>query len=92
MEAELYLYLKTLAKAESKLGVLLPAADAEDGTNFLNCAQLEFLLEEPSFVAQFRGNKDIASGFLQQVAEEHGTLEKASNEVRIFFFFFVELN
>jgi hypothetical protein len=87
MEAELYLYLKTLAKAESKLGVLLPAADAEDGTNFLNCAQLEFLLEEPSFVAQFRGNKDIASGFLQQVAEEHGTLEKASNEVRIFIFF-----
>ncbi|CAK9234015.1 unnamed protein product [Sphagnum troendelagicum] len=82
MEAELYLYLKTLAKAESKLGVLLPAADAEDGTNFLNCAQLEFLLEEPSFVAQFRGNKDIASGFLQQVVEEHGTLEKASNEVQ----------
>jgi hypothetical protein len=86
MEAELYLYLKTLAKAESKLGVLLPAAaDAEDGTNFLNCAQLEFLLEEPSFLAQFRGNKDIASGFLQQVTEEHGTVEKASNEVRNFF-------
>lgn len=80
-EPDFYLYLRCLAKAQSKVGVLFPTEN-EDGT-FINTNpnQTDILLEEPAFLAQFRGSKDVAVDFLEKFAAANGFVEKVSNEV-----------
>jgi hypothetical protein len=84
-EPDLYLYLKCLSKAQSKLGVLFPTEN-EDGT-FINTNpnQTDILLEEPTLMAQFRDNKDVAVDFLEQYAAENGFVEKVSTEVDVIY-------
>lgn len=63
------------------MGVLFPTEN-EDGT-FINTNpnQTDILLEEPAFLAQFRGSKDVAVDFLEKFAAANGFVEKVSNEV-----------
>ncbi|KAG0616113.1 hypothetical protein M758_5G091300 [Ceratodon purpureus] len=81
-EPDFYLYLRCLSKAQSKVGVLFPTEN-EDGTYInTNPNQTDILLEEPTLMAQFRDNKDVAVDFLEQYAAANGFTEKVSNEVQ----------
>lgn len=74
------MYLKVLAKGQSKVGVLY--SEQDDGIVFLNCSQSEFLLEEPHLVDHFGGDRDAAADFINKFAGLHAVTEKVGPEVR----------
>ena len=75
------MYLKVLAKGQSKVGVLYTEQD--DGIVFLNCGQADFLLEESTLVEHFDGDRDAAADFINKFAGLHATTEKTTPEVRL---------
>ncbi|CAK9194851.1 unnamed protein product [Sphagnum troendelagicum] len=79
-EQVLYMYLKVMQTATSRPGVVI-ASDLDDGINFINCGQIEHLLDEPNLVAHFNGSREVAADFLNNFAASHSTLEKSSPEV-----------
>lgn len=79
-EADLYMYLRALARAQGRLGVFFPS-EGDEGMCYVNAGQLDFLLEEPTLLAQFRGSKEIAADFLAQFTAATATTEKVSLEV-----------
>jgi myosin protein heavy chain len=79
-EPDLYMYLKVMQTATSRPGVMI-ASDLDDGINFINCGQIEHLLDEPDLVAHFNGSHEVAADFLNNFAASHSTLEKSSPEV-----------
>lgn len=80
-EPDLYLYLKVLQKAGSKVGVLYPS-EQDDGISYLNCALIEYITDEPTLVAHFGGSREHASEFINKFAMLHATIEKTTPEVR----------
>ncbi|KAG0598997.1 hypothetical protein M758_12G118600 [Ceratodon purpureus] len=79
-EPDLYMYLKVLAKGQSKQGVLY--SEQDDGILFLNCAQSDYLLDEPSLVNHFDGDRDAAADFINKFAGLHATTEKTTPELQ----------
>jgi hypothetical protein len=79
-EQVLYMYLKVMQTATSRPGVVI-ASELDDGINFINCGQIEHLLDEPNLVAHFNGSREVAADFLNNFAASHSTLEKSSPEV-----------
>lgn len=78
-EPDLYMYLKVLQRAQSKVGVLYTEQD--DGVNFLNCTLIDYITDEPTLVAHFGGSRDVASDFINKFVAAHATTEKTSPEV-----------
>lgn len=79
-EPDLYMYLKVLARGQSKVGVLY--SEQDDGIVFLNCAQADYLFDEPTLVEHFNGDRDAAADFINKFAGLHATTEKCTPEVR----------
>lgn len=74
------MYLKVLARGQSKPGVLY--AEQDDGIIFLNCVQADYLFDEPSLVSHFDGDRDAVADFITKFAGLHATTEKTTPEVR----------
>ncbi|EFJ12661.1 hypothetical protein SELMODRAFT_425103, partial [Selaginella moellendorffii] len=79
-EPDLYLYLKILQKASSKVGVLLPS-DQDDGLFYLNASQYAFIADEPNLVSYF-GNQAAALSFVEKYVAKNAVTERASPEIR----------
>ncbi|KAJ7553219.1 hypothetical protein O6H91_06G088600 [Diphasiastrum complanatum] len=79
-EPGLYLYLKLLQKASSKVGALLPS-DQDDGVVFMNPSHTTFISDEPNLVAYF-GTQAAAISFIEKVIAKHAFTERASPEIR----------
>lgn len=80
-EPDFYLYLRCLARAQSKVGVLFPSDNEQDTVMNTNPNQADILLEEPALLAQFKDDKDVALDFIEQFSAANGSVEKVSNEV-----------
>lgn len=61
------------------MGVLY--SEQEDGIVFLNCAQADYLFDEPTLVEHFNGDRDAAADFINKFAGLHATTEKVTPEV-----------
>nr|XP_024365907.1 uncharacterized protein LOC112277602 isoform X1 [Physcomitrium patens]XP_024365908.1 uncharacterized protein LOC112277602 isoform X1 [Physcomitrium patens] len=81
-EPDFYLYLRCLARAQSKVGVLFPSDNEQDTVMNTNPNQADILLEEPALLAQFKDDKDVALDFIEQFSAANGSVEKVSNEVQ----------
>eukprot|EP01018_Ginkgo_biloba_P029441 Gb_01552 [translate_table: standard] len=79
-ERDLYIYLKMLQRAMTKVGVILPS-DQDDGLIFINVTQLDYIIDEPNLI-DFCGSQAAANDLILKFAATHTISEHASPEVK----------